>query len=249
MKKSLHPLFLLSLPLVFFSCEKEFPLTGEQPLPTTIQQFAVFQKNETASVWFSENPFEGVEVSETALKQSICPYSNCSDEIKYWVAFLQPIANNTGEIQWRCITCCQDDKTTYLLLFVRPSNYASAARKPKAGDLTPGACPEGLKKPNLVCNKKFEPVCGCDGNTYPNACFAETAGAANWAKGPCHPCQNFSLIGSVSDIPEKYDPVCGCNGVVYANEYEARNAGITDFRKGPCPDKNLLQSKSLSLTQ
>ncbi len=102
--------------------------------------------------------------------------------------------------------------------------------------LSQDLCPTGPGKPELGCYKKLEPVCGCNGVTYPNACFAKRAGAKNWAKGKCHPCQQFALIGSVSDFPEKYDPVCGCNGVVYANALVARNAGITDFKKGPCAD-------------
>ncbi len=105
--------------------------------------------------------------------------------------------------------------------------------------LRPDVCPVGPGKPELGCIKKLEPVCGCNGVTYPNACFAQRAGVKNWANGKCHPCQQFALIGSLSDFPEKYDPVCGCNGVIYANALVARNAGITDFRKGPCSDTGI----------
>lgn len=36
-----------------------------------------------------------------------------------------------------------------------------------------------------ICSTAYHPVCGCDGNTYGNACEAENAGVTNWAVGAC----------------------------------------------------------------
>ncbi|MBI3141300.1 MAG: hypothetical protein HYZ16_00580 [Bacteroidetes bacterium] len=38
---------------------------------------------------------------------------------------------------------------------------------------------------NSACEKVRRPVCGCNGKTYPNACYAEKAGVAHYGAGTC----------------------------------------------------------------
>lgn len=44
-----------------------------------------------------------------------------------------------------------------------------------------GTC---LPIPSL-CTEQYEPVCGCDGRTYANPCFAQRSGMSVASKGPC----------------------------------------------------------------
>lgn len=36
-----------------------------------------------------------------------------------------------------------------------------------------------------LCTMQYEPVCGCNNQTYSNACLAENAGVTTFTKGAC----------------------------------------------------------------
>jgi len=55
---------------------------------------------------------------------------------------------------------------------------------PEAIDMMEQGC-QGPPDPDCVCPLVFDPVCGCDGETYSNSCFARCAGIRHWTEGAC----------------------------------------------------------------
>ncbi len=115
----------------------------------------------------------------------------------------------------------------------------------------------------LSCPTLSTPVCGCDGITYFNACFAQTSGVSVSHTGACTPgvacggqsgvtcptgqfCQppvsecTVGAAGNCAPIPPlpvcspTVSPVCGCNGTTYDNACLAQAAGVAVDHTGAC---------------
>lgn len=119
--------------------------------------------------------------------------------------------------------------------------------EPGACTLLPAACKDDV----------VDPVCGCDEQTYDNACLAQQAGVSINYRGPCRgrvecstneecpfpeyceKADGFCVEPGVCALrPDlcalNFNPVCGCDGVTYTNECQARASGVNLSARGPC---------------
>ncbi|MBK7870969.1 MAG: pre-peptidase C-terminal domain-containing protein [Saprospiraceae bacterium] len=101
----------------------------------------------------------------------------------------------------------------------------------------------------INCPENLDPVCGCNGVTYDNACLAEANGVKFYTKGTCGlTCVNPAQMNPNAVCTLEYNPVCGCNGVTYGNACVAQAAGVVSYTQGVCGSVSPWCSKAVPLS-
>jgi hypothetical protein len=67
-----------------------------------------------------------------------------------------------------------------------PTNTSGRDEKKDVFQIGTESCIDSTKiNPEGMCAEMYDPVCGCNGENYPNACYAEKAGVTQYIKGEC----------------------------------------------------------------
>ncbi len=65
-----------------------------------------------------------------------------------------------------------------------PPGYVKP-EEPKPLSNVPKDCQDKTKTTKEICQRLYEPVCGCNNVTYANDCLAKKDGVLKWTQGAC----------------------------------------------------------------
>ena len=172
---------------------------------------------------------------------------------------LEPVCGSNGETY-------SNDCLLEVAACENPEQNITVACDKKCPCQSKGSSTEHPDCKHLGCHWLYDPVCGTDGQNYPNSGCLDLAACENpsqnitlGCKGEC-PCDDLmSTTTHKSEIkstlkdnekcltpcPEVNDPVCGSNGEVYGNSCllgavacQNSEKNITEDCKGECPCHN-----------